>query len=258
MLKAILWPALTLHQKLLKSTKAFIVLTLVSVFWEFYETSHDSLNFFMDVLSYWFQEQSLSYSLESIFPYVWWPDDSMPPKKTIVHGPDDFPEDVAIVKFLPAGREILTAVTPKSGYSTEAVRTLSPSRRGCVFESEKKLTYFPVYTQTNCIAECRIDHTVYYCNCSHFYYHDIGKQPATLYYLHDLVHTNLAYVRFNRPNFETCLFQKYQNCVLKLYTQYRSKVLKGNFTGWWRMGPPTVGSRVYTAMGACGNYYIFL
>lgn len=181
----------------------------------------------------------------------------MPPKKMIVHGHDDFPEDTAIVKLLPAGHEMLSAVTLKSVYSTEAVRTLSPRRRACVFKSEKKLTYFPVYSQTNCVAECRVEYTVYYCNCSHFFYHDTGKQPAALYYLLDLVHTHLAYVRFNRPNFETCLFHKYQDCVLKLYTQYSSKVLKVNFTGCWRMGPPTVASRVYTAMGACGNYYIF-
>jgi len=182
----------------------------------------------------------------------------MSPKKGIVHEPDDFPEDMATLKFLPAGSEMLAAVTPTSGYSTKAVRTLSPRQRRCVFNSEMKLTYFPVYSQTNCVAECRINHTVNYCNCSHFYYHDTGKQPAALYYLLDLVHTHIAYVRFNRPNFETCLFHKYQNCVLKLYTQYSSKMPKGNFTGCWRMGPPTVGSRVYTAMGACGNYYIFL
>lgn len=176
----------------------------------------------------------------------------------IVHGPDDFPEDTAIMKLLPAGRETLRAVTPTSGYCTEAVRTLSPRQRECVFESEKKLTYFPVYSETNCIQECCNDHTIYYCNCSHFYYHDRGKQPAAHYYLLDLVHPHLIYVRLNRPNFETCLYHKYQNCVLKLYTQYSSKVLKGNFTRCWRMGPPTVGSKVCTAMGAGGNYYIFL
>jgi hypothetical protein len=137
----------------------------------------------------------------------------MPPKKMIVHGPDDFPEDTAIVNFLPAGREMLRAVTPTSGYCAEAVRTLSLRQRGCVFESEKKLTYFPVYSETNCIAECHMDHIVNYCNCSHFYYHDTGKQPAALYYLLDLVHPHLTYVRFNRPNFETCLFHKYQNYV---------------------------------------------
>jgi len=158
----------------------------------------------------------------------------MPPKKMIVHGPDDFPQDMAVVKSLPADREILMAVTPTSGYCTKAVRTLSPRQRECVFESEKKLNYFPVYSETNCIQECRIDLTAYYCNCSHFYYHHTGKQPAALYYLLDLVHPHLIYVRFNRPNFETCLFHKYQNCVLKLYTQYSSKVLKRNFTGCWR------------------------
>jgi amiloride-sensitive sodium channel len=106
----------------------------------------------------------------------------MPPKKMIVHEPDDFPEDVAVVKFLPAGHEMLRAVTPSSRYCTEAVRTtLSPRQRGCVFESEKKLTYFPVYSEANCIAECRIERTVNYCNCSHFYYHIKGKQPAALY-----------------------------------------------------------------------------
>jgi amiloride-sensitive sodium channel len=112
----------------------------------------------------------------------------MPPTKMIVHGPDDFPEDISVMQSLPVGREMLKAVTPTSGYCTEAVRTLSPRQRKCVFESEKKLAYFPVYSVKNCVAECRIDHTINYCNCSHFYYHDTGKQPAALYYLLDLVH----------------------------------------------------------------------
>jgi hypothetical protein len=206
MLKVISWLALTLHQKLLKSTMVFTVRILVSVFWEFFETSRSISNFFMAVLSYWHQEQSLSYSSESVFPYAWWPDDSMSPKKMIVHGPDDFPEDVAIMKFLPAGREMLIAVTPTSGFCTEAAHALSPTQRECVFISEKKLNYFPVYSVTNCVAECRTDHTVHYCNCSHFYYHDTRKQPAALYYLLDLVHPQFTCVRFNRPTLRHVFF----------------------------------------------------
>jgi Amiloride-sensitive sodium channel. len=135
----------------------------------------------------------------------------MPPKKMVVHGPDDFPEDTAIVKFLPVGQEILRTAIPTSGYCTEETRILSPLQRECVFEYEKKLTYFPVYSENNCNAECHMEHTFNYCNCSHFYYHDTGKQPAALYYLLHLVHPHLAYVWFNRPNFEACLFHKYQN-----------------------------------------------
>lgn len=105
----------------------------------------------------------------------------MPPKKMTVHGPDDFPEHTAIVKNLPVGREMLIAVKPTSGYCTEAVRALSSRQRKCVFQTEKKLNYFPLYNENNCVAECRMDYTVNYCNCSQFYYHDTGKQPAAIY-----------------------------------------------------------------------------
>jgi hypothetical protein len=93
----------------------------------------------------------------------------------LVHGSDDFPDDTAIEKALPVGRELLFRVTPTSGYCTQAVRKLPPSARQCVFESEMKLRYFPVYSEINCIAECRMNYTIRFCNCSHFYYHDTGK-----------------------------------------------------------------------------------
>lgn len=93
----------------------------------------------------------------------------------LVHRSDDFPDDTAIEKALPVGRELLFRVTPTSAYCTEAVRQVAPSIRECVFESEGKLKYFPVYSEINCITECRMDYTIHYCNCSHFYYHDTGK-----------------------------------------------------------------------------------
>jgi hypothetical protein len=93
----------------------------------------------------------------------------------LVHGSDDFPDDTAIEKALPVGRELLFRVTPTSGYCTEAVRQLAPSARNCVFETEMKLKHFPVYSEINCITECRMDFTIHHCNCSQIYYHDTGK-----------------------------------------------------------------------------------
>jgi hypothetical protein len=93
----------------------------------------------------------------------------------LVHGSDDFPDETATEKVLPVGRELLFRVTPTSGYRTEAVRQVAPSSRQCVFESEMKLKYFPVYSEINWITECRMDYTIHHCKCSHFYYHDTGK-----------------------------------------------------------------------------------
>jgi hypothetical protein len=91
-----------------------------------------------------------------------------------VHGSDDYPDDTTIEKVLPLGRELLLRVNPTSGHCTKAVRQVAPSIRQCVFESEMKLKYFPVYSEINCITECRMDYTIHYCNCSHFYYLDTG------------------------------------------------------------------------------------
>jgi Amiloride-sensitive sodium channel. len=106
----------------------------------------------------------------------------------LVHGSEDFPDDTAIEKVLPEGRELLIRVNPTSGYCTRAVRQVAPSFRQCVFESEMKLKYFPVYSEINCITECRMDYTIHYCNCSHFYYHDIG---ATLRLLTTSISTHI-------------------------------------------------------------------
>jgi Amiloride-sensitive sodium channel. len=93
----------------------------------------------------------------------------------LIHNPDDFPDDTATEKILPVGRELMLRITPTSGYCTDAVRDVSPSVRECVFESERKLSYFPMYSEINCIAECRMDYVIHHCKCSQFYYHDTGK-----------------------------------------------------------------------------------
>ena len=93
----------------------------------------------------------------------------------LVHGSEDFPDETAVEKVLPVGRELLLRMNPTSGYCTQAVRQVAPSFRQCVFQSEMKLKYFPVYSETNCITECHMDSTIQYCNCSHFYYHDTGE-----------------------------------------------------------------------------------
>jgi hypothetical protein len=107
----------------------------------------------------------------------------------LVHLSDDFPDDTAIEKVLPVDRELLLRVNPSSGYCTQAVRQLAPSFRQCVFPSEMKLKYFPVYSETNCITECRMDYTIHYCNCSHFYYLDTGE---TLMAVSRLLTTSLS------------------------------------------------------------------
>ena len=93
----------------------------------------------------------------------------------LVHGSDDFPDETAIEQVLPVGRELLLRVNPTSGYCTQAVRQLAPSVRQCVFQLEKTLKHFPVYSETNCLTECRMDYAIQYCNCSHFYYHNTGE-----------------------------------------------------------------------------------
>lgn len=62
-----------------------------------------------------------------------------------------------------------TGVEIKFNYllrTTPEFRALSPERRNCHFPNEKKLDFFPEYSEANCVLECAWKQAVEECKCA--------------------------------------------------------------------------------------------
>lgn len=59
-------------------------------------------------------------------------------------------------------------VTPTITITSEKLRKYDPEKRGCYYNSERKLRYFKTYTQSNCQEECFSNLTARVCGCVKF------------------------------------------------------------------------------------------
>jgi acid-sensing ion channel, other len=74
----------------------------------------------------------------------------------LIHSPFELPgsyekEDMFTFEL---GFDLQVLITPEIVRTDESLRSLSPEKRGCYFEGERKLEYFKVYTKRNCEFEC--------------------------------------------------------------------------------------------------------
>lgn len=59
--------------------------------------------------------------------------------------------------------------------SSDSVKSLIPEQRGCLFEDEMKMKYFPIYRDTNCGTECKINKILSLCKCVPFLFPATGE-----------------------------------------------------------------------------------
>jgi acid-sensing ion channel, other len=69
------------------------------------------------------------------------------------------------------GFDLQVLITPELVRTDESLRSLSPEKRSCYYEGERKLEYFKVYTKRNCEFECfsGIMRTYVVLNCTPYY-----------------------------------------------------------------------------------------
>lgn len=60
-------------------------------------------------------------------------------------------------------------IEPKLIQTSEALRSYSPNQRGCVFNNERQLKFFKIYTEENCVSECVAKYMESECGCVYFY-----------------------------------------------------------------------------------------
>lgn len=68
----------------------------------------------------------------------------------------------------------IVTVEPKLTTTSKGLSSWKPMQRGCLFSHERRLRFFKLYTQHNCIMECLSNLTMKVCGCVGFY------MPSTL------------------------------------------------------------------------------
>ncbi|XP_063706173.1 sodium channel protein Nach-like [Culicoides brevitarsis] len=93
--------------------------------------------------------------------------------KMYVHENDIYPSEAITEKVLPHQTETFIDIIPEETISSEQIRQIPASTRGCVFSDERPLQYFKEYKRYNCEVEIEMGKTNAACNCLPFYYPDV-------------------------------------------------------------------------------------
>ncbi|KAG7308200.1 hypothetical protein JYU34_006869 [Plutella xylostella] len=86
-----------------------------------------------------------------------------------LHNPADLPHS-SVHSYAALPRQLSSlALTFHSTTTSHNLRKYHPEVRQCYFQSERFLRYFHIYTQNNCMLECRANYTFHRCECVPFY-----------------------------------------------------------------------------------------
>ncbi|XP_048479066.1 pickpocket protein 28-like [Plutella xylostella] len=89
--------------------------------------------------------------------------------KIFLHNPADLPHS-SVHSYAALPRQLSSlALTFHSTTTSHNLRKYHPEVRQCYFQSERFLRYFHIYTQNNCMLECRANYTFHRCECVPFY-----------------------------------------------------------------------------------------
>ena len=88
--------------------------------------------------------------------------------KLAIHSATDVPRFSKQFFRIPFQSEVLLAVNPNMVKTSHDLKHYKPKVRQCYFDGERKLSYFKVYTQSNCEYECLTKFTDKTCGCVRF------------------------------------------------------------------------------------------
>ncbi|KAF2903802.1 hypothetical protein ILUMI_02379 [Ignelater luminosus] len=95
--------------------------------------------------------------------------DAVPGYKIILNHPADVPLANKQYFRVPLDQDVVAAVKPNMISASNDLKQYDPEERQCYFIGEKKLKFFKMYTQQNCLLECVTNFTEYICECVGFY-----------------------------------------------------------------------------------------
>lgn len=80
-------------------------------------------------------------------------------------------ETIEMAKFtmrVPLSEVVKISIKPLLTKTSKHLRNYKPSERQCFFNFERRLHFYRLYTEHNCVAECLTNYTLQECQCAKF------------------------------------------------------------------------------------------
>ncbi|KAJ3646113.1 hypothetical protein Zmor_023717 [Zophobas morio] len=89
--------------------------------------------------------------------------------RVLIHSPWDVPLLKTHYFRMPSNKVVAAAMEAELVQTSEDLRKFKPKKRKCYMHDERPLKYFKMYTQSNCLLECRTNHTLKKCGCVQYF-----------------------------------------------------------------------------------------
>ncbi|KAJ3647270.1 hypothetical protein Zmor_024795 [Zophobas morio] len=89
--------------------------------------------------------------------------------RVLIHSPWDVPLLRKHYFRMPSNKVVAAAMEAELVQTSEDLRKFGPRKRKCYMHDERPLKYFKMYTQSNCLLECRTNHTLTKCGCVEYF-----------------------------------------------------------------------------------------
>ncbi|VEN63057.1 unnamed protein product [Callosobruchus maculatus] len=97
-----------------------------------------------------------------------------------VHFPSVYPDVKENFFAVPLGQWVTGVIIPEMISTSEGVKRFHTKTRDCYFQSERPLRFFKVYSQMNCLMECKANYTLRFCGCVGFHMPKAEGTPICL------------------------------------------------------------------------------
>ncbi|RZB40383.1 ASC domain containing protein [Asbolus verrucosus] len=89
--------------------------------------------------------------------------------RVMIHSPLDMPRLSKHYFRVPLDRAVVVAIQPNLIATSDSIKKYSSETRNCYTSTERRLKYFKVYSQSNCMLECQTNYTLNMCGCVNFF-----------------------------------------------------------------------------------------
>lgn len=111
-----------------------------------------------------------------------------------LHAPDQLPNFDHFI-FIPYKKQVFISIKPNVITTSQGLRNYSPEKRGCLFQSERKLQFFRLYSKEKCELECYTNYMKNMCGCVIF--SQPGSKDTRICTMTDVLCSFIAMTKFS-------------------------------------------------------------
>ncbi|KAG5873242.1 hypothetical protein JTB14_009547 [Gonioctena quinquepunctata] len=100
--------------------------------------------------------------------------------RVTLHSPYNIPNVPDYFFTVPLKQKVIGTIIPEVIKTSTDVKMFEASKRDCFFQSDRRLKFFRIYSQGNCLLECKTDFVLSVCGCVGFHMPRVPGTPICL------------------------------------------------------------------------------